>query len=156
LSGGKANWAEGLGAAIEPILLNAERQAASALANQIYILDAALEPENSGRQLVAVARQELDRQTARKRFLPAGMIQDTGWAILLDVFVSELDGKHVRISDSADRWSIGPETAVRQIAGLIASNLIRREPSHDPKDTARLGVTPCGLNVLQRTLEISK
>lgn len=156
MSEGKANWAEGLGAAIEPILLNAERQAASGLANQKYIVDAALEQENSGIQLVAVARQELDRQTARKQFLPAGMIQDTGWAILLDVFVSELDGKHIRISDSVDRWSIGPETAVRQIAGLIASNLIRREPSHDPKDAACLGVTPRGLDTLQRTLEISK
>ncbi len=96
MSGGNANWVEGLGVAIEPILLNAELQAASALANQKYILDAALEPENSGLQLVAVARQELDRQAARKRFLPAGMIQDTGWEILLDVFVSELDGKHLR------------------------------------------------------------
>lgn len=156
MSGGKANWAEGLGAVIEPILLNAERQAASAIANQKYILDAALEPENSGTPLVAAARRELDQQAARKQFLPAGMIHDTGWAILLDVFVSELDGKHIRISDSADRWSIGAETAVRQIAGLIASNLIRREPSHDPKDAARLGLTPRGLDVLQRTLEISK
>lgn len=156
MSRGKSNWAEGLGAAIEPILLNAEQQAASALANQKYILDAASELENSGMELAAVARQELDRQTARKRFLPAGMVQDTGWAILLDVFVSEFDGKRIRISDNADRWSIGPETAVRQIAGLIASNLIRREPSHDPKDAACLGLTPRGLYVLQSTLKISK
>lgn len=156
MSDSKANWAEGVGTLAEPILLNAERQADRTLAKQRYTLDAALEPRYSRARLVAVARSELDRQAARKQFLPAGMMFDTGWVILLDVFVSEFDGRPIRVSDSADRWSLGPETAVRQIAGLIASNLIKREPSHALQGAGCLGFTPHGLELLQRTLEITE
>ena len=111
------------------ILQAAERKAKQSAVGQDP--EAGSPPQQSAETeaLIALAADELARKRARARHLPSTLCADSGWTILLDLLVSEHTGGCLRVSDSEKQWNIGPETALRQIAGLIAYGLVERMPS---------------------------
>ena len=76
--------------------------------------------------MLSTAIRELERRAARRRFLPEEISTDTGWTILLDLFVSEHEGRVVKLSDSARSWDVSEATAARHVAALIETNLVVR------------------------------
>ena len=87
--------------------------------------DGALLP--SGRELLAGAARELDRYAVRRRYLPAQLVPDRAWVILLDLFVLRLQGWSMTLEDRIASWGMSEGTAARQMAALIEAGLVVRQ-----------------------------
>ncbi|AUX69642.1 hypothetical protein CHX26_09170 [Porphyrobacter sp. HT-58-2] len=59
--------------------------------------------------------------------MPAQIISDRAWVILLDLFVFRLQGWSVTLEDRIASWGISEGTAARQMAALIEAGLVVRE-----------------------------
>jgi hypothetical protein len=75
---------------------------------------------------LAIAKQERDKGHLRQRYLVPGLFSEGAWMILLDIFISDLQGDVVPIHGSEDRWELSEATAMRLVAGLIEANLLKR------------------------------
>lgn len=106
--------------------------------------------------LAAAAARELERRAVRMRYLPAGLITDYSWLVLLDLFVSEHDLRAVRLNDAARRWQMSPATAARQIAALIETCLVVRVFGKVGGDPVVLRLTDFGRMYLKRILALSQ
>jgi DNA-binding MarR family transcriptional regulator len=74
------------------------------------------------------------------------------------LLVSEHTGGCLRVSDSEKQWNIGPETALRQIAGLIAYGLVERMPSSMASAAGAVPSVPLteqGRRALRNALDLS-
>ena len=60
------------------------------------------------------------------RYMPAELLYDAGWSIMLDLLIAELQARPVRVEGSASRWNLSEATAARQVAALIELNLVLR------------------------------
>ncbi|MBA4046330.1 MAG: hypothetical protein C0471_18220 [Erythrobacter sp.] len=141
---------------IETLLRAAEKKALTdhrrRLPPPIEIADDQLPSEA---QLAVAAARELERRALRLRYLPADLIADYGWLVLLDLFVCEHDLRSVKFIDAARRWQISPATAARLVAALIESHLVVRVFDKDNSYPVTLRLTDLGRMYLKRILALS-
>jgi hypothetical protein len=120
--------------------LSRAAQAFAGLASNVAgtIDGAALQPEDY-QTYGTIARRIIDDRRDREATLGADLIQDIGWNMMLDIFVSMTDGR--RMSDVAVTLASGAPvtTASRFISFLVANGDLVREP--DPRDRSRWLVT---------------
>lgn len=109
----------------------------------------------SDTQLVAAAARELERRTIRMRYLPADLIADYSWLVLLDLFVCEYDLRSVKLVDAAHRWQMSQATAARLVAALIESRLVVRVFDKENCYPVTLRLTDLGRMYLKRILALS-
>ena len=99
-------------------------------------------------QILAKASLELRRLAIRARLLPHEIASQGLWMSLVDIFVSQLHGKMLCLSDCDVRWSVSENTAMRRAAALIAAGLVERKPADGKEGPAKLVVTDEGRRVL--------
>lgn len=102
--------------------------------------------------LLSAAVRELERRAFRMRHLPAELLPDGGWTILLDLFICEQQANTIWLAGNADRWNLSEATAARHIAALIATNLAMRVFSKTDDEPATLRLTRQGRDILKRVL----
>lgn len=136
---------------IEHVMQVAEREADKAVATQTPDIAPG---GGYDERLVALAVRELKQYAARAQLLPAALFSDTGWRILLRLFVSEHRGDLLLAPENGEQWDVGEETLLRHIAGLIALGLIVREGSNEPLASVVLTLTPHGRETLRKSLEL--
>lgn len=80
----------------------------------------------------SAAKAYLKVRRARENLFPCELFGEAAWDILLDLYVNEVKGKSVSISDACIASGVAPTTALRWISKLIEADLIIR--SDDPHD----------------------
>ena len=66
------------------------------------------------------------------------MFEEAAWDILLDLFVSEREGREISVSSACIAANVPPTTALRWIGLLEDRGAILREP--DPTDRRRINL----------------
>ena len=90
-------------------------------------------------QMVAAARTYLTNRRTRDALFPGGWFADPAWDLLLDLFVSELEGEQVAVSSACIATGVPTTTALRCINRLVKAGLLIR--TIDPDDARRSIVT---------------
>lgn len=111
--------------------------------------------QESGHLLVTAAMRERERLHARTALLPSELVGDAGWAILLDIYISDQMLMDIEPYGCGARWSISDATAIRLIAGLIATNLVVRVHDEHVKGFGALRMTERGREIITDILERS-
>ena len=83
----------------------------------------------------AEVRRAIRARRLRDQRFGAGLFEDPGWDILLDLFAADLEGTQVSVSSLCIAASVAPTTALRWIAKLTDSGMLERRP--DPFDRRR-------------------
>ena len=108
----------------------------------------------SDAQLAAAAARELERRAVRMRYLPADLVADYSWLVLLDLFVCEYDLHSIKLIDAAHRWQMSPATAARLVAALIECRLVVRVFDEINSYPVTLRLTDLGRMYLKRILAL--
>jgi len=88
--------------------------------------------------MVDRAKRILNNRRVRAKFFDADLFGEPAFDILLDVFVSEADGKELCVGDICAGAGVPTTTAARQIRDLCSRGLLIR--SDDPFDGRRVFV----------------
>ncbi|HEU4961088.1 MAG TPA: winged helix DNA-binding protein [Sphingomonas sp.] len=80
-------------------------------------------------------RRAIRSRRMREQFFPAGLLEDPGWDMLLDLFAAELEDRAVSVSSLCIAAAVAPTTALRWIAKMTEAGLFERHP--DPFDRRR-------------------
>lgn len=86
-------------------------------------------------QLGKIADKLFAARAIRDRYLPADLLAEPGWDMLLYLYASHAKGKRVCVSSCCYASGVPSTTALRWINLLEAHGMIRRY--HDEKDTRR-------------------
>lgn len=65
------------------------------------------------------------------------------------VFLSEAEGRRMRMCDLADRLRLSPSGLTRRLDGLVRDGLVRREPAVDDKRVMLAVLTDSGMTRLE-------
>jgi DNA-binding MarR family transcriptional regulator len=103
--------------------------------------------------LADVAASELKRRASRSQYLPADLFGEGGWAILLDLFVSERKGRPISVSSACIASQVPATTALRYIAALIEYGLVERTDNQADRRVRLLSLTTHGRNATRAALE---
>jgi len=90
-------------------------------------------------QMIAATRTYLANRRTRDALFPGGWFADPAWDLLLDLFVSELEGEQVAVSSACIATGVPTTTALRCINRLVVAGLLIR--TVDPEDARRSIVT---------------
>jgi DNA-binding MarR family transcriptional regulator len=87
-------------------------------------------------------RRVIRARRLRDTFFSAGLIEDPGWDMLLDLFAAELESTQVSVSSLCIAAAVAPTTALRWIGRMSDAGLFERRP--DPADRRRafMALTP--------------
>lgn len=92
--------------------------------------------ERNAANLAVRARVEYERRRRRKEFLPAALLGEPAWDMLLDLFMQYAGGAKVSTSSLCIASDSASSTALRHIAQLEEAGLVKRSPSaHDRRIT---------------------
>lgn len=92
--------------------------------------------ERNALNLAARAQVEYERRRRRKEHLPAALLGEPAWDMLLDLFMQYAGGARVSTSSLCIASDSASSTALRHIAQLEEAGLVKRSPStHDRRIT---------------------
>lgn len=86
-------------------------------------------------EVAEVAKSYLKSRRARERLFPAALFGEAAWDILLDLYVSRVEGRAVTVSDATVASGVAATTGLRWIGKLLEEELIVR--FDDPHDKRR-------------------
>jgi DNA-binding MarR family transcriptional regulator len=138
----------------EQLYRTAEIKALSAIANQAPLEGGPLLLLPDGNRLLGLAFRELERRAIRSRYMPAELLYDAGWSIMLDLLVAELQSRQIRVDSCASRWNLSEATAARQLAALIELNMVMRVFGRSGDEPVLLRLTNNGREVLKKVLAL--
>ncbi|MDC8755951.1 hypothetical protein OIK40_14985 [Erythrobacter sp. sf7] len=143
-------------ARFEKLIETAETKTkANAPRSQAGSSEAAGAPQEMRDLFVTAARRERERMRTRAAHLPIELAGDAGWAILLDLYISDKMIMDIEPNGCGRRWNISDDTALRQIAGLIATNLVVRVHGEPAEGFRALRLTARGREAVTSILKSS-
>ena len=80
-------------------------------------------------------RRAIKGRRLRDQFFGAGVFEEPGWDMVLDLFAAELKRTRVSVSSLCIAAAVAPTTALRWISKLTEAGLFQRQP--DPLDRRR-------------------
>lgn len=96
------------------------------------------------RHLVALAREVSRARRIRDRVFGPSLCINPPWNILLELFVSSEDGRHITIKSACVAAGVPQSTALRHIAHLIEIGLCVRTQHPNDARSAHLKLTRAG------------
>jgi hypothetical protein len=102
---------------------------------------------------VDVARLELRRRRRRDEHFPTGLFADPAWDMLLDLFVTQEEGRQLCVSSVCLAAAVPISTGLRHLRRLEDLALVQRRP--DPTDARRAFVllTDQAKDMMRRVLQ---
>lgn len=104
------------------------------------------EPRDSDGSVVSlykkIAKDRLRQLDAREKYVPASILRDTAWNILLDLYVHDNEGHGISISSACIASKGAPTTALRWIKRLEKERLLYRHADTEDKRRCYLSLTP--------------
>jgi hypothetical protein len=105
-------------------------------------------------ELARLARAEYKNRRRREQVLDApDLFADPAWDILLDLFVSRLEGKAISTSSACIASCVPVTTALRWLTALEASGMIRKLADRRDKRRVHVEITDLGMERLTRYFE---
>ena len=106
------------------------------------------DPEVLTRLALAIYRDRAERA----RELPAELLGEPAWDILLDLFIHRRRGRRISVTSACTASRVPPTTALRWIAMLVEIGLVLREEDLTDKRRAFLGLSDHGERAVTRHL----
>ena len=103
---------------------------------------AAAEPGAARQPLEQFAARALKVRLTRNEVLGAPLFQDLAWNMLLDLFVSEGEGRRVSVSSLTISSGGAQTTALRYLEKLLAYGLVIRADDKQDKRRSWISLTP--------------
>lgn len=139
---------------MEQLLLAAEARAIACLDSEKRILRNPDVPRQFASDRAMAAERELERRRCRAALLPLHVSTDTGWAILLDLFLADQNAESIRTAQCGARWGVSDATAMRHIAALIEAGLIVRSRAQGEQGLGSAGLSDFGRKVMSQILDM--
>ena len=103
---------------------------------------------------VAVAagdiRQIIRARRLRDRFFGAGLFEDPGWDMMLDLYAAHLEEAQVSVSSLCIAAAVAPTTALRWISKMTEIGLLVRKPDPFDRRRAFMSLSDHGLEAMGR------
>lgn len=113
--------------------------------------------DTSRNRLLFVARAEAARRRDRRELLGEfGILSDPAWDILLELYISDATGSQIYASLIGSETGIPQSTALRWLAVLEKSGLVRRRIDVFDKRRQWVGLTPRARTILQKHFSRSR
>lgn len=109
--------------------------------------------EKNAVNLAAKAQLIYNRRTRRKEFIPAQILGEPAWDMLLDLFMQYAGGAKVSTSSLCIASGVASSTALRHISALEAVQLIKRSESAFDRRVTFLSLSDAGILAMGRYLE---
>ena len=106
------------------------------------------DPEVLTRLALAIYRD----RAARARELPAELLGEPAWDILLDLFINRRRGQRISVTSACTASQVPPTTALRWIAMLVELGLVFREEDQTDKRRAFVSLSGQGEHTVTRLL----
>ena len=106
------------------------------------------DPEVLTRLALAIYRD----RAARAQELPAELLGEPAWDILLDLFIHGRRGRRISVTSACTASRVPPTTALRWIAMLVEIGLVSREEDLTDKRRAFLSLSDQGERAVTRLL----
>lgn len=94
--------------------------------------------------VVGAARSILAGRRRRHRFIPAELLGEPAWDMLLDLLVSQAEGRDVSIKHACIASGVPNTTAKRCLDALTARGMVDHNPDPDDRRRTLLVLTPSG------------
>lgn len=96
------------------------------------------------------AKRLLTIRTGRRRFLPAGYFDGPALTMLLDLYVSNREGRQVAVSDAVAVSGVPTSTALRWITTMETDGYVSKQPDPGDKRRTLLNPTPRAMTDIER------
>ena len=108
--------------------------------------DLATPPGVTPRLLKSICKLRKERQD----FVPARLLADPAWDILLQLYAAHVEQHRISISRLTERTGLAGTTTLRWLGNLVSEDLVSR--TDDPTDSRRVFVslTPAGILAMNR------
>jgi DNA-binding MarR family transcriptional regulator len=101
----------------------------------------------------ALARSLYQERSCRSALLPADLLGEPAWDILLDLFASEHEQREISVSSACIASSAPPTTGLRYLAKLETAGLVERSAAAGDRRRFNLRLTPEGRAAMSAILE---
>ena len=109
---------------------------------------AGLQLKVAGAEMVEAAASALRAEQERATFFGADMFPNPGWAMLLQIYVSDARGNAVDTDALCAAAGVPETVALRHLAVLVSAKLVRRQPHAGRPEATCLALTPAGEKAL--------
>jgi DNA-binding MarR family transcriptional regulator len=103
--------------------------------------------------LALLARQLHEFRRRRSSYIPADLLGEPGWDLLLDLYASEYEGRLISVTSGSIASGAPTTTGLRWIRALETGGLIRRQPSRDDRRRYDLVMTHAGRKAVEGALK---
>ena len=102
--------------------------------------------------LVLKAERIYRGRRKREKVLPSKLLGEPAWDILLDLFISAVRGRKVRMTSASIAGSVPPTTGLRWMAVLESEGLVERYAEESDRRVANVQLTEAGLAAVRECL----
>ena len=88
----------------------------------------------------------------RHDFFPSEFFGEPAWNILLDLFIVDLQGRHISVQDACLASGVPPTTALRYVGELERNDLLRRIADKTDGRRTFVQITTVGHNLMRQYL----
>lgn len=100
-----------------------------------------------------IVRDYLRARRGRTQLLPAELFAEPAWDILLDLYVSHIEGRCVSVASACDAAAVSPATALRWLDRLVVLGLVQRAGNLDDQRQSFVDLSPTALEAIERWVE---
>lgn len=101
------------------------------------------------RELALLAREMINERRARDRMLGSSLFGEPAWEILLDLFVSQVEGQKVSVSNACDASEAPSTTGLRYLASLTRAGLVDRYDGPNDRRLIYVSLSDEGLHLMR-------
>ncbi|MES2058129.1 MAG: MarR family winged helix-turn-helix transcriptional regulator [Pseudomonadota bacterium] len=98
-------------------------------------------------------RNYLRARRGRSALLPAELFAEPAWDMLLDLYVSQLEGRCVSAVGACDAAAVPPSTALRWLNRLVDLGLVHRTGNPADLFQSFVGLSPTAHEAIERWVE---
>lgn len=118
-----------------------------------YVRHDARQVEKQTPELALLAKQELHRRRKRAKHIPAKLLGEYAWEILLELFCKYADCKNASIKTATIMSGASPTTALRVVKRLQDAGLVERRRSDSDYRVVLLRLTSEGITAVSQALK---
>lgn len=100
----------------------------------------------------AIAMEEYYHRRVRSEFFPSTLFGEPGWDILLDLFISRINGKRISITSACAASDCPPTTALRWVTVLEDDGLVNRIDDSSDRRRSWVAMSDKGMQFMSKYL----
>ncbi|MFN3946405.1 MAG: winged helix DNA-binding protein [Allosphingosinicella sp.] len=128
------------------------REAFGELRDRISALEGSVLEAERETQHSEIARRLLEELRGREAVLPAGLVSDPAWEMLLELYIARAEGRETSVADILKPCRIASASGFRWIERLERLDLLVRRRSTSDKRAVSVALTDAGADKMTALL----